>query len=533
MPTLIHKKLSFNNAEIFKKSVSEFNSTILYLYIGNHVPYVNESSPYSLEDTVATEKSIWDNIFAAKKVTGNDIQLVVPRVNWTANTRYRQYDDKTDVVTLLTANTSQNLKPMYIMTSQRNVYLCVSNNASANSTIEPTGDYTTSNGNIGTADGYVWKYLYNIKPSNKFVNTSWIPAPVSANALDYGINSTGIVEGELVSILVLNSGTNYRESSTIKVDGFVGGQTTLRLSNTANVLSVFSIPSLANLANMSISGIGLDQDTYISAISNITGTITLSTPSLSSGGSANTIKISTRVYIDGDGIGAKANVTISNTVFGVAESLANISKITVDTIGTDYTRANAYIFGSGSGANARVILPPKHGHAFNPAEQMIANNVMISMKIGELDSSEGGKISTDTSFRQFGILRDPYKYGSSVPVNSSTANSVISQTVNLDIVAGSPYTLNEFVYQGSINNPLAYGFVHAQTTNGVRLTNVKGKFVFGVPLVGATSGQSRTVTATSNPDFQPYSGDILYTENVTKIERTEGQAESIKLIINF
>jgi hypothetical protein len=55
---------------------------------------------------------------------------------------------------------------MYVITSARNVYKCVSNNASANSTVEPSGDYTTSNGNISTGDGFVWKYMYNVKPSN-------------------------------------------------------------------------------------------------------------------------------------------------------------------------------------------------------------------------------------------------------------------------------------------------------------------------------------------------------------------------------
>jgi len=51
---------------------------------------------------------------------------------------------------------------MYVMTSARNVYKCLSNNNSALSTVEPTGDYTSSNGNIATSDGYIWKYMYNI-----------------------------------------------------------------------------------------------------------------------------------------------------------------------------------------------------------------------------------------------------------------------------------------------------------------------------------------------------------------------------------
>jgi hypothetical protein len=533
MTAIINKKLSFNNAEQFKESFSEGVPTVYYVFIGNHVPYANEASPDSIVDTITTEKVTWDNIFAAKRATGNDVQLVVPRNNWTSNTQYRQYDDTIDIGTLLSSNTTQNLKPMYVITSARNVYKCVSNSASANSSIEPTGDYTTSNGNISTADGYVWKYMYNIKPSNKFLTTSWAPAPTSTAALDYGVNSAGVVDGELTTIVLTNKGLNYRQASNIKVNAFTAGQTVLQLSNTSLTLSVFSIPTLGNLSNLSITGTGLPTDAYVSSISNTTGTITLSAATTAAGGNANNITISTRVYIYGDGIGAVASAVLSNTASGVAAASANVSKITVSTIGSGYSRANAYIYGSGSGAVARVILPPKFGHSFNPAKELNANNVMVAVRVGEIDSTEQGLISVDTSFRQFGLLRDPYKYGLSIAANTSTANSVVSQTTNLDVVAGGAFTLNEYVYQGSVVNPNAYGFVNSQTTNGVHLSKVQGNFITGLPLIGVGSGVSRTVTAVKNPEFQPYTGDMLYIENTTKIDRADGQAENIKLVVSF
>jgi hypothetical protein len=110
---------------------------------------------------------------------------------------------------------------------------------------------------------------------------------------------------------------------------------------------------------------------------------------------------------------------------------------------------------------------------------------------------------------------------------------VISQTTDLDVVAGFPYALNEYVYQSSLDNPTAYGFVHAQTSNKVRISKAKGTFTTGLPLIGLTSGRSRTVTGVANPEFEPYSGDILYVENTTKVDRADGQAENIRLIISF
>jgi len=522
MTTLTTRKLQFNDAEQFKEAFFESDPTIAYVFMGNHVP-------------VAQEKQVWDNIFAAKRITGNDVELVIPRIDWTSNTNYRQYDDTSSIPTLLSANTSLNLKPMYVITSARNVYKCLSNNASAKSTVEPTGDYVTSNGNIATADGYIWKYMFNVKPSNKFLTSDWIPAPTSTLALDYGVSSLGVVDGEMTTIIVTANGTNYRDVSNIKVDGFTSGQTTLRLSNTSNVLAWFSIPSLSNIANMTISGTGLATQTYISAVAVANGVITLSTDTVGiGGGTSNNISIITRIYVDGDGVGVLANAKLSNTNINTDSANANVARIDVTTIGTGYTTGNAYIFGSGTGANARAILSPKFGHAYNPAKELNANNVMVAVRIGEIDSTEGGVISVDTSFRQFGMLRNPYKYGSVSKVESANANSVISQTTNLSILPGTSYTLNEFVYQGSSpSNATAYGFLNAQTATLARLTKVQGTFTTGNPIVGASSGVSRTVTGITYPEFEPYSGDIMYVQNDVKKTRSNGQAENLKMIVSF
>ena len=538
MPTSINtRKLSYNSAKLLRDSVRDAatnTSPVLYVTLGNSVPYNNEASPDNLVDTINTEKAAFENLFAGKKVTGNDIELVIPKVNWTGSTKYRQYDDIIDVEDLVTANTTLNLKPMYVITSARNVYKCLSNSASANSTVEPTGDYTTSNGNIATADGYIWKYMYNVQPSNKFLNDSWIPAPSSTLALDYGVSSIGVLPGELTTIVMTANGTNYRQASNIRVDSFTSGQTTIRLANTSLTLEIFSIPTLSNLANMAISGTGLATDTHITGVAIANGLITLSSATNAVGGNANNITISTRVYIEGDGVGAVASAVLSNTAITVSSANANVARISVTTIGTGYTRANAFIYGSGTNANARVIISPLFGHASNPAQELYANTSMIAVRVGELDSTENGLISVDTSFRQIGLLQNPYKYGSNNRIQSSNANTVISQTTDLNIVAGSSYTLNEYVYQGSsASNASAYGYLHAQTSNEVRLIRVLGTFVTGLPLFGATSGVSRTVTGVANPELEPYAGDMLYIENAVKTDRADGQAENIKLTISF
>jgi hypothetical protein len=76
--------------------------------------------------------------------------------------------------------------------------------------------------------------------------------------------------------------------------------------------------------------------------------------------------------------------------------------------------------------------------------------------------------------------------------------------------------------------------VNSYTTNEVRLTKVKGTIAIGTPLKGTTTNPSgRTVVTSTPPEFQPYTGDILFAENIVKQQRTEGQAESLKFVVRF
>ena len=681
MTSVISKKLGYSVAQQFKEGFYEPSPTVGYVYIGNHLSYPDENNPTSTTDSIKDEKTVWDNMIAAKEITSTDVELVVPRVDWTANIRYKQYDDTISVselitggageynvtsitansravtrntyvtftgggtsnvaanaqiyvntagyilnvvitsngsytstptaiiptsfnVTNITANThatgvnsfviftgggsyvtpanarifvntagyiinvvviangsytspptatvntgngvltvttntvftnalltvttntiSPYVNPMYMITSSRNVYKCLSNNASADSTVEPVGDYTTSNGNISTSDGYIWKYMYNVKPSNKFLTDTWIPVPSSVKQIDYSSSILNVIDGEVATIVVANSGSGYYESNISIPFTFQTGCTVLTLSGTDIISGNISVQS----ANMSVSGVGITPGSHISAIDIPNAKLTLSIPTVGPGGgetAANTLSLTTRVYVDGDG----------TTLEGYATLGANgsISKVTVTTIGLGYSRANAYIYGTGSGASVRPIIDPKYGHGHNPAKELGCSNVMVAVKIGEIDSTENGIISANTTFRQYGIFVDPHKYGSSNVVTPTNANSVISQTTDVQLQGGVTYELDEFVYQGtSANSAYAYGFVLDQTSNIVRLTNVQGKFVIGSPLVGANTGTSRLVVSPANPEYQPYSGDILYTENAVKTTRADGQAESIKLVVKF
>ena len=331
--------------------IDEFDSAtpeIQYLFIGKTDAYDDTDTPYDIAESKDVNDRAFTDIIAAKRVKASDINLVIPRVNWQSGKIYRQYDPQQTTDDLISSNTSQNLEPMYVFTEDRKVYKCLSNNSGTLTANVPTGDYTTSNGVItnpttGGGDGYIWKYLYSVRAENKFVNSTYLPVPTRNNESTdtdtvFNLDNSGVVEGELTTIVVADGGTQYRNFSNIRVEPFLNGVTELTVNSaflSSNMTSI-TVDDIAN-ANMSITGAGIQADTLVLSVDDINNKITLNKATSANGGGANVannISTSTRVFVDGDGTDALANATVVNGV---------VTKITVDTIGKNYTKCNALV----------------------------------------------------------------------------------------------------------------------------------------------------------------------------------------------
>ena len=540
MATKYTSKLqALKSAEQYIAGLDGDTPDIQYIFIGKTDAFNDTDTPNDIAESVDVDNRTFRDIIAAKRINAGDVNLVIPRVNWTANMIYRQFDPQQLSSELITSNTSQNLEPMYVMTSDRNVYKCLSNNAGAISTVEPSGDYTTSNGvisnDIVSSDGYIWKYMYNVRAANKFLNTSYIPVPTRNNqdvetSTVFNLNNTGVVEGELTTIVVVNGGSNYRNFTNVRVEAFESGNTTFTVNSAflSTNMSNITVDDIAS-QNMSITGTGIAADTVISSVDDINNKITISKPTTSNGGGsdiANNLSLTTRVFVDGDGTGALANATLST---------GSITKISVDTIGTGYEKCNALVFGTGTGIDTRVIIAPKFGHAFNLGKDLVANSVMATAKLGLIDSTENGLIATGVEFRQVGLFRNPYKYGQNTAVTNSTANDLISQVTTLQLSSGLSYVDGEKVFQVSSSDVnFAQAVVHrTKTATEIEVTGVDGAFRSGVILEGTVSGASRIITNITTPEFEPDAADILYVENVDPVTRVDGQAEDIRLVLQF
>lgn len=503
------KKLSLHVAEQFAESFSEPEPTSVgYVFIGKHTPYSDENVVSQIVQTIQTENQIWKNMYAAKRIVGSDTNLVIRTKPWQISTKFAQYDDQAETYT-----SSDNF---YVVTPQNKVYKCVHNNRDAFTTTNPAGyptvDYTINNGVQTTEDGYIWKYMYAIDSTNKFIGESFIPVPTTVDQVGYYTSSSSVVDGAIYSIKLINSGINYNTAVTSATLNS-NGTNRIKVSSTSNIV-----------VNMAVSGSGIIEDSYVTAVDvpNSNVTISKNTTTTVIGTS---LTFSPRVQIIGDGTDARANLTLAAN--------GSISDIKMVNFGSGYSLANVAIYGTGTGANARAILSPKFGHGKYPAKELSANSVMIVKKIGEVDTTEGGVISSSTTIRQYGFLRDPFLYGKTTSANSISAPVMASQLYKVTVVAGTSYTIDELVYQGSLSSPTFSGYVNSQTANTISLSQVTGTFTIGSQVVGNTSLVSRSAVSINYPAFEPYTGDILYAENISKLQRTSGQTENFRFVISF
>jgi hypothetical protein len=204
-------KLKTLSITVAQNIISSVPTSNLYLSIGKVEAWANDFVPPIAEDSVQAKIDLWDSMIFAKKITGNDMALVVPRYNWDANTVYTPY-----------RHTANNLfsKPFYAVTSDYNVYKCLNNNQNANSTVQPT--YTNPNQTNQTSDGYVWKYLYTLERSyrSRFMTDDWLPVKeltIDDNSVQWDVQ-VAARDGSIDVIYVTEPGSNYSNQANVEIE---------------------------------------------------------------------------------------------------------------------------------------------------------------------------------------------------------------------------------------------------------------------------------------------------------------------------
>jgi len=245
---------------------------------------------------------------------------------------------------------------------------------------------------------------------------------------------------------------------------------------------------------------------------------------ITNGGSGYTVNPT--VTITGDGTGAEATLTVNPSTYAV-------DGILITNKGQNYTYANVTINqagGVGQGATARVVMSPQGGHGANPVEELGASFVIIN---AQLRGSESGILDVQNEFRQVALVKNPI-LSDAVTVASGIA---YSQTTEILVdEAGDNYEEDEFVFQGT---NLATSTFRGQVASWnsaqslLYLVDVSGTLNLSREIIGDTTRASHQTRSTIDRAFKPYTGSILYINNITQIQRTTDQTEDFKIVVSF
>lgn len=264
MPAIITDQFRVMNAETFIKSLTSIGSTAnnYYTFIGqpNSLnPLANGSAIWGDGlpplDGFDEENKIKETIIALKKVTSDDIRRMVRKVQWNSGTTYEMYRHDYTIYnqTPVTNQASLYNANFYVINEDFRVYICLQNGSDPeNPNGRPSFDQPEfidlEPRPAGTSgDGYIWKYLFTIKPSEvvKFDSIEFIPVPENWGLAGETIaTKNNAIDGKIDIVTIKNRGTGYQPISKsftnipILGDG-TGGKVTITVDSFGKVSEVF------------------------------------------------------------------------------------------------------------------------------------------------------------------------------------------------------------------------------------------------------------------------------------------------------
>ena len=272
--------------------------------------------------------------------------------------------------------------------------------------------------------------------------------------------------------------------------------------------------------------------------------------------------------IDGDGSSGIVEISVSGgAIEAQGSSGSNVyaagsgytfATVDLSDVYSDVALSTSANIGSGTGGVVTPIISPKGGHGFNPQEELGGHYVMMNSK---LEQNEGDDITVANDFREVGIVKDPYNYGTTTVSTASTRRQTFA--VKFASSPSTAYSIDEKITQTSTGavgrvvewdatNSILYFLQERFEDYGVDSTDNVVAFSGANVITGASSGAAATPSATAsesvtlgggssltftsgyaNPELEPNSGKVLYVENRRPISRASDQTEDIKIVVEF
>ena len=233
MASIVTDQLRILNANNFIESVSDSNNSY-YVFVGLSNPTQvgfgrtgdwNTNVPNPIDSNNDLNHT-YDNIIFGKKITESNVKRLVRRIDWTQGSRYEIYRHDYSISNPSAITQSSRLYDAnyYVINADYRVYICIDNGSSGINTVgnasqdEPTFTDLEPSKAGESGDGYLWKYLYTVSPSDivKFDSTEYIAVPsnwnTSSDAQNQAIRENGdstVNENQIKKVYIERQGENY------------------------------------------------------------------------------------------------------------------------------------------------------------------------------------------------------------------------------------------------------------------------------------------------------------------------------------
>jgi hypothetical protein len=518
MAAIITDQLRILNAKNFVAGVqSSSNSYYSFIGLPNPTDYQSDwdTSPPSPKDSLDQSNDYWDTMLAMKKINSSDVSQVVRKVQWASGITYDMWrnditrnnpSQPSGAFDIYSAN-------YYIMNSDFRVYICLYNNSSPENNFvggpsldEPTFTDLEPREAGNSGDGYVWKYLYTIKPSQaiRFDSTNYIPVPSNweSSTDDAPVRQNASSSGQLKIVTIVNRGVGMGTANStytrvpILGDG-AGGEATIVINNDSKVESITVSKGGNNYSY---------------------GTVDLLAGNVPTGTTSPVFDV---VIPPPGGHGSDIYRELG------AYNVLTYARFENDTENPDFITGNQF---------ARV------GMIENPTSY---------------DSSE--TLTLDKASAVYAVRLTGIGYSSAVFTPDSTitqtvglGSTAVGRVVSYDQVTGvlkywQDRTNSGFNSDGTANANSTYGFRSNKFTSypsgGGNLSVIGGSATLGINTAFqgvSTVLNSRTyylgqnfVNGLANPESQKFSGNIIYVDNRPSVTRSSSQKEDVKIILQF
>jgi hypothetical protein len=521
MAAIITDQIRILNAKNFVAGVTTSTNSY-YTFVGLPNPTNIQSdwdtTPPSPRDSFDEENNYWDTMIALKKINSSDVRQVVQKRVWSSGTTYDYYrhDYSRSNVAPVSGATSLYSSSYYVLNSDYRVYICLQNGTDPTypsgrpSLDEPTFVDLEPRAAGASGDGYIWKYLYTIKPSDivKFESTNFMPVPLNwETSADNSSVRNNAVDGSIKIVTIKNRGVGVGTANRtytrvpIRGDG-TGAECTIVINNDQQVESVV----------VSNQGSGYTYGNVDLVVGNVpTGSVRPSFDVIISPKGGHGADIYRELGAYNVLLYSRIENDSQNPDFITGNQIARVGVVenpkqfgSTQLLNTDKASAAYAIRLTGVGYSSASFSPDS----------------MITQTVGTGITASGRVISYDQTTGVLKYWQDRTLAGFSTG-STSVGMAQTNPQYGFDLVefTSNPLSGGSLVINGNTGSTLSIStsFTGISTVINSRTYYLGQSFVNGL----------------SNPEVKKYSGNIIYVDNRPAITRSSNQKEDIKVILQF